>query len=105
MAAGQTAPGDVGGELRPRVARAHTRKEGHMSSNTFAFLYATRFWALVIGAGSMYLKAKGIIGEPEMLLIATITAGFTIVRTVDRATEQKILASAVESGQIPVSVL
>ena len=41
----------------------------------FAFIYATRFWALVIGAISIYAKLKGWIGEPEMTLIATITGG------------------------------
>lgn len=56
-------------------------------ANKFEFLTSTRFWAIVIGAASIYLKAKGWIGEPEMLLIATITAGFTVVKTVDRATE------------------
>ena len=58
---------------------------------------------MIIGALSIYLKSKGWIGEAEMLLIATITAGFTLVRTVDRATEQKIIASAVSSGQITAS--
>lgn len=60
----------------------------------FEFLTSNRFWALVIGAVSIYLKAKGWIGEPEMLLIATITGGFTIIRTADRATE--VLSSTKE---------
>lgn len=71
-------------------------------SNTFDFIYATRFWAMVIAAVSIYLQSKGWIGESEMLLIATITAGFTIVRTIDRATEQPIIAAAVASDQIKV---
>ncbi len=50
----------------------------------FDFLASSRFIALVIGALSIYFKAKGIIGEPEMILIATITAGFTTIRTIDR---------------------
>jgi hypothetical protein len=53
----------------------------------FDFLTSSRFWAIVIGAASIYLQAKGIFGEAEMLLIATITAGFTIVRTTDRFSE------------------
>ena len=69
---------------------------------SFAFLQATRFWALVIGAVSIYAQQKRWIGEAEMLLIATITGGFTIVRTVDRATEQKILAEAVGAGKLPI---
>ena len=52
------------------------------------FLQSTRFWALVIGAISIYAQTKGWIGEPEMLLIATITAGFTAIRTLDRAGEK-----------------
>jgi hypothetical protein len=64
------------------------------------FLYSTRFWSLVIGAASVYLQAKGFIGEPEMLLIATITSGFIIVKTADRMSEQKVLAAGVSSGQV-----
>lgn len=74
-------------------------------SNTFSFLRATRFWAMAIAAASFYVKSKGWIGEAEMQLIASLTAGFVVVRTIDRATEQKILASAVISGQLPVSDL
>jgi hypothetical protein len=56
-----------------------------MSNNSkFLFLTSSRFWALVIGAVSIYLKMKGFIGEPEMMLIATITSGFTIIKTLDR---------------------
>lgn len=66
-----------------------------MTNTTWAFLKATRFWAMVIAAVSVYAQAKGYIGQPEMLLIATITAGFTVVRTVDRATE---VIAAVSTG-------
>jgi len=69
----------------------------------FPFLYATRFWAMVIAAVSIYAKAKGWIGEPEMALIATITGGFIVVRTVDRATERSVYAAAVASGQVAAS--
>lgn len=48
------------------------------------FVTSTRFWAIVIGAVSIYLQKKGIFGDAEMFLIATITAGFTVVRTIDR---------------------
>ena len=64
------------------------------------FLTSSRFWAMVIGAVSIYLKAKGWIGEPEMLLIAIITAGFTVIRTADRISEQKVLAAGIASGKI-----
>lgn len=52
------------------------------------FIKSNRFWVMVIGALSIYLKARGIIGEPEMALIATISAGFIVVRTVDRLGEE-----------------
>lgn len=52
--------------------------------NKFDFIYSTRFWALALGALSIYLEAKGFIGEPERNLIATIVAGFTAIRTIDR---------------------
>lgn len=50
----------------------------------FDFIFSTRFWALALGALSIYLEAKGLIGEPERNLIATIVAGFTAIRTIDR---------------------
>ena len=53
----------------------------------FAFLSSTRFWAIIIAAVSMYAQTKGWIGEPEMVLIATITASFTAVRTIDRISD------------------
>lgn len=52
------------------------------------FLSSSRFWALVIGAVSFYLKTKGFIGEPEMMLIATISAGFATIRTIDRTADK-----------------
>lgn len=52
------------------------------------FLTSVRFWVMVIGAVSLYLKTKGIIGDPETILIATIAAGFVAVKTVDRFGEQ-----------------
>jgi len=64
------------------------------------FLTSTRFWAIVLGALSIYLKSKGIIGPDEMQLIATITAGFTVVRTADRFSEQKVVAAGITSGQV-----
>lgn len=58
--------------------------------NKFEFLTSSRFWAIVIGAVSVYLQSKGYIGDPEMMLIATITTGFTIVRTIDRVGDKKV---------------
>lgn len=61
--------------------------------STWAFLKAPRFWALIIGAVAIYLQAKGWIGESEMLLIATITAGFITVKTIDRVGDKAVEAS------------
>jgi len=52
------------------------------------FLKSTRFWALVIGAVTLYLQSKGFIGESELTLIGTIVAGFIGVRTIDRFGEK-----------------
>jgi hypothetical protein len=65
-------------------------------NNRFEFLQSNRFWALVIGALSIYAQSKGWIGDSEMILIATITAGFTTIKTIDRSVE---LASV---GKTPV---
>jgi len=54
----------------------------------FAFLTSTRFWSLVIGSVSIYLKTKGFLGEAEMVLIASIMGGFITIRTVDRTVDQ-----------------
>lgn len=51
------------------------------------FLSSTRFWALIIGALSVYLKTKGWIGDAEMQLIATVSAGFITIKTVDRSVD------------------
>lgn len=55
-------------------------------NTTFSFLKSNRFWAVVIGAVSIYLQSKGLIGDAEMILIATVASAFTIIRTVDRNT-------------------
>jgi hypothetical protein len=54
----------------------------------FSFLKSNRFWAMVIGALAIYLTEKGLIGEAEIKLIGTITAGFVGIRTVDRFSEK-----------------
>ncbi len=69
-------------------------------SNSLDFLYSNRFWALVIGAVSLYLKSKGYLGEAEMNLIATITGGFVLVRTVDRNTGDSVVEAAKSAGKV-----
>jgi len=50
----------------------------------FSFMLSNRFWALIIGATIVYLKAKGLIGIDETVLVSTIVYGFIGVRTIDR---------------------
>lgn len=54
------------------------------------FLKSNRFWAVVIGAVALFLFQEGIITEPVFALIGTITAAFVGIRTIDRASEQKV---------------
>lgn len=72
--------------------------------NSFEFLTASRFWALVIGAVMFYLKTKGFIGEAEMVLANTILGGFIITRTIDRASEQKVRAAELTGKVTTVSM-
>lgn len=70
----------------------------------FAFLGSSRFWAITVTALSIYLQTKGFIGEPEMVLIASIMGGFTIVRTVDRISDKRVEAAAIAAssdGRVP----
>lgn len=53
----------------------------------YDFLTSNRFWALILGALSVYAETKGWIGEPERNLIATITSIFITVGTIDRGAE------------------
>lgn len=69
--------------------------------NKFAFLGSPRFWALVIGACALALWQDGIISQAWVTAIGTITGGFIGIRTVDRATEQKVKAAAVVAGTLP----
>lgn len=69
----------------------------------FAFLTSNRFWAVVIGAVTLYLKTKGYIGDAETVLIETIVAPFVVIRTVDRAYEKiSELSSKQEDGCEPL---
>lgn len=71
----------------------------------FLFLTSTRFWALIIGAVMFYLKAKGWVGESEMILANTILGGFIAIKTIDRVSEQKVLAAGVTKGTVDVGTL
>lgn len=68
---------------------------------TFDFLKSNRFWAVVVGAIALYLQQKGIFGEAEMTLVATIAGLFTLVRTVDRNIgDAKVSAAAISNPSI-----
>jgi len=56
--------------------------------STFAFLRSTRFWAMILGSLSLYLEAKGLIGDEEMTFIATITSIFVAIKTYDKTVEK-----------------
>ena len=45
---------------------------------------------MVIGAFSIYLQAKGFIGVAETILIASITGGFVVVKTIDRVGDKRV---------------
>jgi hypothetical protein len=53
----------------------------------FDFLKATRFWVMVLGGISIYLETKGFIGEAERNLIATLSASFVTIKTIDKLGE------------------
>ena len=57
-------------------------------NDKWAFIYSTRFWAILIIAVVGYLEVKGWIDEPLKVLIWTIAGSFGIVRTVDRFSEK-----------------
>lgn len=57
------------------------------SSKWYDFLTSNRFWAITIGALSIYGQQKGLLGDAEMQFIATISSLFVVVRTLDRGAE------------------
>jgi hypothetical protein len=54
----------------------------------WSFVKAPRFWVMIGGALSIYFETKGWIGEPERNLIATVSAIFVTVATLDRGAEK-----------------
>lgn len=69
-----------------------------METNKWAFLGAPRFWVMIAGALSVYLEMKGLIGEPETVLIATVSAIFITVQTVDRFGDKKVEAADIAAS-------
>lgn len=69
-----------------------------METNKLAFLGAPRFWVMIAGALSVYLQMKGWIGEPETVLIASISAIFITVQTIDRFGDKKVEAADIAAN-------
>lgn len=68
----------------------------------FKFLTKLRFWSMVITALSIYAQSKGWIGQPEMVLVASITGGFWITGTIDRNIgDKKVEAAKIEADYPP----
>ena len=65
------------------------------------FLKSSRFWCLVVGALTIYLKTKGYVGEPEMLLVNTILGGFIAIRSLDRVGDKSVESAQITAG-VPV---
>ena len=82
------------------MASVHFEERGRDIMD-FSFLKSTRFYALLIGAVSFYLKTKGVFGEAEMVLVSTIVAGFTVIKTVDRFGDKQVESSKIMSGIPP----
>ena len=53
----------------------------------FNFLSSRRFWALVVMAIIGVLETEGIIPDEIAKGLITILAGFTVIRTIDRFSE------------------
>lgn len=57
-------------------------------NDKFAFLYSTRFWAIVLGSASQVLTSPEVATDEWYVslgkFLSYVAAGFTIVRTIDR---------------------
>lgn len=58
-----------------------------MKLGEFNFLLSKRFWALVIGALSIWLSTDGYISAAFATFLVTIAGGFISIRTIDRFSE------------------
>lgn len=54
----------------------------------YAFLKAPRFWVMLAGIISIYLEKKGVLGEDEMMMIASISSLFVAIKTFDRSMDR-----------------
>ena len=63
----------------------------------FAFLYSTRFWALVCIVAVMIASDNGLLTYQTAQYVYTLLGGFVTVRTVDRFAEK---SGSVDTGTI-----
>ena len=70
-----------------------------METKKLAFLSAPRFYVMLAGALSVYLQMKGWIGEAETVLIASVSAIFITIQTVDRFGDKKVEAAEIATGK------
>jgi hypothetical protein len=54
----------------------------------YSFIKSPRFWVMILGALSIYGQQKGLLGDAEMQLVATISALFISIKTLDRVSEK-----------------
>ena len=69
-----------------------------MENNTWAFLRSPRFYAMALGAIALWLFQDGFISAGLATAIATITAGYTLVRTADRNGDKRVESAEITSG-------
>lgn len=75
-------------EKNPIQVNFTTNPEVLQVDGKFDFLKSTRFWAMILGAVSIYLKSKGWIGEEEMTFIATVSSIFVAIKTYDKTVDK-----------------
>lgn len=69
-----------------------------MENNTWSFLRSPRFYAMAMAAIALWLFQDGYISAGLATAIATITGGYTLVRTADRAGDKKVEAAEITSN-------
>ena len=65
-----------------------TRRQASEIDPWWAFAQAPRFWVMLAGIISIYLEKKGLIGQDEMTMIASISALFIAIKTFDRSVDK-----------------
>lgn len=69
------------------------------TNDTWGFTRSPRFYAMAIGAIALWLFQDGYISEGLATAIATITAGYTIVRSNDRNADKRVEAAEIATGK------